>query len=67
MTFDQILPQLKRGYSVTREAWVNKIVELYEFSAFYAFLQTDAYGQMNVWTPTVEDILADDWRVVDAQ
>lgn len=67
MTFDQILPQLKEGCSVTRKSWVNKIVELYEFPTFYAFLQTDAYGQMNVWTPTVEDILADDWRVVDAQ
>lgn len=66
-TFDQILPQLKEGRSVTRESWVNKIVDLYEFPDFYALLQTDAYGQMQVWTPTTEDILADDWRVVDVQ
>lgn len=73
MTFDQILPQLKDGRSVARESWGSKIVDIYEFISGFGdisilvFIQTDAYGQMKVWTPTAEDILADDWRVADAQ
>lgn len=73
MTFEQVLPHLKEGSFVTRESWPNQYVEIHEFidditaMTMYAFVLTNAYGQTMIWNPSVDDILADDWRVMDAQ
>ena len=73
MTFEQVLPHLKEGAFIARESWPNQYVEIREISddltemTMYAFVLTNAYGQMKIWNPSVDDILADDWRVVDAQ
>lgn len=73
MTFEQVLPRLKEGDCIARESWHNQYVEIREISddltemTMYAFVLTNAYGQMKIWNPSADDILADDWRVVDAQ
>lgn len=64
MTFDQVLPDFKAGKKIRRREWdkgdyfilggVDIYVFLEEYSTFKAFRQLD-----------VNQILADDWEVVE--
>lgn len=74
MTFENILPELKAGKKIIREGWGG--AELYvklvgesehdgEKLNPYFLINVDGEGY-TMFTPAVCDILADDWKVVEA-
>lgn len=71
MTFETILPELKRGAKVIREGWhgLEEYVRLQDAMALdgetltpYFVIKVTGEGY-TVFTPTVCDILATDWKV----
>jgi len=73
MTFEEILPRLKSGRKVIREGWGG--AELYvkivgesmhdgEKLTPYFLINVEGEGY-TMFSPTVCDILADDWKIVD--
>lgn len=73
MTFEEILPRLKAGEKIIREGWGG--AELYvrfigesrqdgeKLNPYFVInVQGEGY---TMFTPTVCDILADDWKVVE--
>lgn len=65
--FSDALKALKAGYRVARDLWVDK--------SYYIFLSTASKNledhfvlktktKYNVWYPTVNDLLAEDWIVL---
>ncbi|MCO6018915.1 MULTISPECIES: DUF2829 domain-containing protein [Carnobacterium] len=72
MTFEQILPHLKQGEKVIRSGWGG--AELYvvlEKASTHQEEKMNPYFLINVtgegytmFTPTVCDILAEDWEIV---
>lgn len=72
MTFEEILPKLKAGEKIIREGWGGaelyvKLVEetKHEGETLTPFLLINVRGEgYTMFTPTVCDILAEDWKVV---
>lgn len=73
MTFEAILPELKKGAKIIREGWggFELYVTLVEGEQFdgspvtpYFLIKTDDEG-FSSFAPTVCDILADDWKIVE--
>lgn len=74
MTFEEILPQLKQGAKVIREGWsgfelyVTLVAgDTYENHPVtpYLLIKTSDEG-FSSFAPTVCDILAEDWKIVEA-
>lgn len=73
MTFEEVLPRLKNGEKVIREGWPGD--ELYVKlvgQSKYGGEKLNPYFLINVrgegytmFTPTVCDLLAEDWKIVD--
>lgn len=73
MTFEMILPQLKKGAFVKRQGWSGaeiyvRLIEEHSFlerkmTPYFAIL-VEGEG-FSMFQPTVCDILADDWVIVD--
>ncbi|TMN21580.1 DUF2829 domain-containing protein [Lentibacillus cibarius] len=73
MTFEDVLPLLKSGEKVIRTGWggpelyvklVGESVHEGEKLNPYMLINVEGEGY-TMFTPTVCDILADDWQVVD--
>lgn len=73
MTFEEILPRFKQGAKIIREGWSGyelyvTIVtdEIYQGSPVtpYMLIKTADEG-FSSFAPTVCDILADDWKIVE--
>jgi hypothetical protein len=73
MTFEEILPELKAGKKIIREGWGG-------FELYVTFVEGEVYDNAPVtpyfliktadegfssFTPTVCDILAEDWKIVE--
>ena len=73
MNFGQALEALKDGKKVSRDGWNGKgmHVELtkgvdFQFSELLPFFVIkNIKNSFNTWVPSVSDILADDWCVVE--
>ncbi|MDY0404203.1 DUF2829 domain-containing protein [Virgibacillus sp. 179-BFC.A HS] len=73
MTFEKILPELKSGKKVIRKGWggAERYVTLVGESKHDGeklnpyFLINVAGEGYTMFTPTVCDILADDWEIVE--
>ncbi|WP_332649560.1 DUF2829 domain-containing protein [Lysinibacillus sp. 54212] len=72
MTFEEILPRLKQGEKVIREGWGGaelyvKLVEKGEHDgeALNPYFLINVTGEgYTMFSPTVCDILAEDWIIV---
>lgn len=73
MTFEEILPHLKAGKKIIRQGWAGAelYVKLVEESMIdgerlnpYFLINVQGEGY-TMFTPTVCDLLADDWEIVD--
>ncbi|GAF41873.1 hypothetical protein FC83_GL002640 [Agrilactobacillus composti DSM 18527 = JCM 14202] len=74
MTFEEILPEIKQGKKAIRQGWggselyifeVQQPVEAGEAVTPYFLIRTKETPALSMFQPTVCDILADDWRLVD--
>lgn len=74
MTFEAILPEIKNGKKAIRQGWDGS--ELYIFEVQqpkeageavtpYFLIRTKETPALSMFQPTVCDILADDWVLVD--
>ena len=72
MTFEEILPEVKKGAKVIREGWSGFVLYVVlvsgdEFDGCpvtpYFLIKTSDEG-FSSFAPTVCDILADDWVIV---
>ena len=73
LTFEEILPELKKGAKINREGWggFELYVTLVEGEVFdgapvtpYFLIKTADEG-FSSFAPTVCDILAEDWKIVE--
>lgn len=73
MTFEEILPKLKQGAHIIREGWggYELYVTLVSGQSYdqspvtpYFLIKTADEG-FSSFAPTVCDILADDWKIVE--
>ena len=73
MTFEEVLPELKKGAKIIRKGWsgFELYVTLAEGQVFdgspvtpYFLIKTSDEG-FSSFAPTVCDILADDWMIVE--
>ena len=73
LTFEEILPELKKGAKILREGWggFELYVTLVEGEVFdgapvtpYFLIKTADEG-FSSFAPTVCDILAEDWKIVE--
>ena len=73
LTFEEILPELKKGAKIIREGWggFELYVTLVEGEVFdgapvtpYFFINSADEG-FSSFAPTVCDILAEDWKIVE--
>lgn len=73
MTFEEILPELKKGAKIIREGWsgFELYVTLVKNQIFdnspvtpYFLIKTADEG-FSSFAPTVCDILAEDWKIVE--
>ena len=73
MTFEEVLPDLKKGAKIIRKGWsgFELYVTLVEDEVFdgspvtpYFLIKTSDEG-FSSFAPTVCDILADDWMIVE--
>lgn len=77
MDFGKALEELRNGKFVQRIDWGNSYIQLRNihsktyycsYSHFrYLTPQEDGLYDVNVWTPTVRDILAFDWAVYEPE
>ncbi|MDY0409739.1 DUF2829 domain-containing protein [Virgibacillus soli] len=73
MTFEKVLPLLKEGKKVIREGWAGaelyiKLVEesTHDNEKLNPYFLINVVGEgYTMFTPTVCDILAEDWKVVE--
>ena len=73
LTFEEILPELKKGAKIIREGWggFELYVTLVEGEVFdgepvtHCFLIKTADEGFSSFAPTVCDILAEDWKIVE--
>lgn len=73
MTFEEALPHLKKGNKIIREGWegpelyvlcVDKSTYQGETLNPYFLINVEGEG-FTMFTPTVCDILAEDWEIVE--
>lgn len=75
MTFEQILPKLREGAFIIRDGWggAEEYVKLFDPKEFEGqaitpyFLISVAGEGFSMFQPTVCDILAEDWSIVDPE
>lgn len=73
MTFEEILPQFKQGAKIIRSGWsgAEEFVEYVPTTTLNGQLMTPYFAirvigeGYSMFQPTVCDILADDWKIVD--
>ena len=73
MTFEEVLPHLKKGKKIIRDGWGGpELYDLYVDESTYQGETLNPYFLINVegegftmFTPTVCDILAKDWKIVE--
>lgn len=73
LTFGQALEALKKGYRVARSGWNGKGMYIqwnhardFEHSELLPFFTIkNVMNSFNTWVPSISDILAEDWGVVD--
>jgi len=73
MTFEEVLPRLKNGAKIIREGWGGpELYVLYVGEGTHQGETLNPYFLINVegegftmFTPTVCDILAEDWKIVE--
>lgn len=73
MNFGLALEELKQGNKVTRKGWNGRglYVQLekggdYQFSEILPFFVIkNTLNSFNTWVPSVSDLLAEDWTIVD--
>jgi len=73
MNFGQAIEALKDGKKVARKGWNGKgmYIQLnkggdYEFSEILPFFVIkNVLNSFNTWVPSVPDILAEDWEVIE--
>lgn len=71
--FGEAIKYLKRGLKVARKGWNGKgmYVQLnktrdFEFSELLPFLTIkNVKNSFNTWVPSISDLLAEDWEIVD--
>ena len=68
MNFEDALKYIKRGNRAKRKDWPTAFIEHHERKAYgYPTIRynwrRDNKNLTRVWTPSVEDILANDWIV----
>ena len=77
MNFDEILPILRMDHRVARKIWnkeneekmyVEQVSNLKHknqrvFQTFLAFFDGENW---NVWNPSIQDLMADDWEDLDS-
>lgn len=73
MTFEEVLPELKKGAKIIRQGWSGYELyvtlvsgQTYDESPVtpYLLIKTTDEG-FSSFAPTVCDILADDWQIVE--
>lgn len=73
MTFEEVLPRLKAGEKIIRKGWpgAELYVKLVDESTIdgetlnpYMLINVEGEGY-TMFTPTVCDLLAEDWTIVD--
>lgn len=73
MTFEEVLPELKKGAKIIRRGWSGYELyvtlvsgQTYDESPVtpYLLIKT-SYEGFSSFAPTVCDILADDWQIVE--
>lgn len=73
MTFEEVLPELKKGAKIIRQGWSGYELyvtlvsgQTYDESPVtpYLLIKTSDEG-FSSFAPTVCDILADDWQIVE--
>lgn len=74
MIFEEILPQIKAGQKVIRDSWTGSELYIYEVQQPlengeavdpYFLIKTKETPSLSMFQPTVCDILASDWKVVE--
>ncbi|MCX0353379.1 DUF2829 domain-containing protein [Clostridium perfringens] len=73
MKFEEVLPLIKEGKKVCRKGWNGKglYVQLekakdFKFSELLPFFVIkNTLNSFNTWVPSVSDILAEDWEVLE--
>ncbi|NWO12620.1 DUF2829 domain-containing protein [Virgibacillus sp.] len=73
MTFEEVLPELKSGKKVIRSGWNGaelyvKLVEesKHDGEKLHPYFLINVSGEgYTMFTPTVCDILADDWTIIE--
>ena len=71
--FSMALELLKKGKKLARAGWSGKglYVQLtkggdYEFSEILPFfVLKNSHNSFNTWVPSVSDLLAEDWEIVE--
>ncbi len=73
MDFSEALAYLKEGRKISRAGWNGKGMYAqmdnggdYEFSEIYPFFVIKGVlNSFNTWVPSISDILAEDWGIVE--
>ncbi|CUS26414.1 hypothetical protein FC70_GL001474 [Paucilactobacillus oligofermentans DSM 15707 = LMG 22743] len=74
MTFEEVLPKIKAGKKVIRSSWSGSELYIYEVQKPlengeavdpYFLIKTRETPSLSMFQPTVCDILASDWEVVE--
>ncbi|MBP2629882.1 MAG: hypothetical protein H6Q70_510 [Firmicutes bacterium] len=73
MTFGLAVEALKKGFRVCRKGWNGKSMYIqlnkggdYEFSEILPFFVIkNVLNSFNTWVPSISDILAEDWMIVE--
>ncbi len=70
MKFGKALKHLDKGEAVNRESWGNPFLFVEKIDALPLaedvgpFLLYHGHGTKAVWTPSFDDMFAEDWRIV---
>lgn len=64
MTFEEALKELRDGCEIRRAEWDTKLIKVYE-NILYCIPSRESYRVSLCHSLNTEDILAEDWEVVD--
>lgn len=64
MRFEEALRELREGNEIRRAEWVTKLVKIYE-SILFCYPSKESYYVDLAESFSIDDILAEDWEVVD--
>jgi len=70
MTFDEMLPNLKDGWAVTRPSWGKKVIVMFKPEFFHTvtlpFIYIEMDGKMfAIYSASQDDLFADDFELVE--